>query len=445
MNWQQLLSYKRLNSEHKFNVQSIHQQSRSEFEVDVDRIVFSYPFRRLQDKTQVVPLPEHDFVHTRLTHSLEVSSVGRSLGKKTGAAILLKRPELKETGYSENDFGSIVAAACLTHDIGNPPFGHSGEKALSEFFIAHRPQGLTDLQYADLTNFEGNAQGFRILCSPHYNDLKLTYATLATFSKYPCESILSNRDKSRKSQKKFGYYQSEKKHFAKIANECGMLSLSDSEGVWSRHPLTFLVEAADDICYLIIDLEDAARMGVISFNQFKEMVSPIIGNKLDEKKLNEIRDPNQRIGILRAMAIQHLVDQCAEKFIEEEEAILKGTFDQALSDLISSAVYTEHIARYSFQHIYNAPQVLEIQAAGFEVLPGLLEICWEAMEDHLIHGKKCKAKHLNLLRMLPFTCYDLENPQRDAYLRARDLCDFISGMTDRYAVALYKKIKGISI
>lgn len=444
MNWQTLLNYTRLSKEHKPNPNALNNKTRSEFEVDFDRIIFSYPFRRLQDKTQVVPLPEHDFVHTRLTHSLEVSSVGRSLGKITGTYVLNKHPELQQLGYSESDFGAIVAAACLTHDIGSPPFGHSGERALSEFFISNRPEGISEKEYADLTNFEGNAQGFRILCSNHYNDLKLTYATLATFSKYPCESMIQHRNKDRKSQKKFGFFQSEKTVFKNIAEGCGLISMSNTDAVWTRHPLAFLVEAADDICYLIIDLEDATRMKVISLNEYKELVSPIIGSKLNKQKLEEETDLNQKIGILRAMAISKLIEECAQVFIEHETDILNGSFDKALSNLIPSSTYTEAIANLSFQRIYNSQQVLEIQAAGFEVLPGLIELFWEATEDHVKNGKHCKAKHLNLVRMLPSQYYNMEMPEENPYLRARSIIDLISGMTDRYAVTLYKKIKGIS-
>jgi len=445
MNWQTLLNDTRLYKEHKVEPHALNNKTRSEFEVDFDRIIFSYPFRRLQDKTQVVPLPEHDFVHTRLTHSLEVSSVGRSLGKIAGTHVLNKHPELRQAGYSEYDFGAIVAAACLAHDLGNPPFGHSGEQAISEFFISHRPDGITEKEYADLVNFEGNAQGFRILCNTHYNELKLTYATLATFSKYPCESFIQHRNKGRKSQKKYGFFQSEKTVFKNVAEFCGLISLSDTDAVWTRHPLTFLVEAADDICYLIIDLEDATRMHVISTDEFKELVSPIIGSRLNEKKLEQETDLNQKIGILRAMAINQLIEECAQVFTEHETEIVNGTFDQALSDLIPSSEYTKRIANFSFQRIYNSQKVLEIQAAGFEVLPGLIELFWEAMEDFVKNGKKSKAKHLNLVQMIPSNHFNIEMPETSSYLRARGIIDFISGMTDRYAVSLYKKIKGISI
>lgn len=444
MNWLTLLSHKRLGSEHKFVPLSKLPQTRSEFEVDFDRIIFSYPFRRLQDKTQVVPLPEYDFVHTRLTHSLEVSSVGRSLGKLAGKYILDKHPELLDAGYSEFDFGAIVAAAALTHDIGNPPFGHAGEKALSEYFNTVNPDQITDKEYFDLQNFEGNAQGFRILCDPMLQDLKLTYASLGAFAKYPCESLLTNKNKDRKSQKKYGFYQSEKEQFKALAAELGLNSISNHEITFNRHPLVYLVEAADDICYLIIDLEDAYRMKVISYDQFVEMVAPLLGSSFNKTKLTAMDDENQQIGLLRAMAINTLVNECAAVFQDNESAILSGVFDQALADIIPSKKFTDQIGKYSFEHIYNSQKVLEIQAVGFEVLPGLMEIFMDAMEDYAANGKKGSAKHINIIRMLPNNITNHEFIESSTfYSRSRKVLDFVSGLTDKYAVSLFRKLKGI--
>ena len=253
MNWESLLSSGRLGQKAIANTAP----SRSAFEQDYDRIIFSHPFRRLQDKTQVHPLPEHDFVHTRLTHSLEVSSVGRSLGKRVGEVLIQRHPELSKN-YTLFDFGAIVAAASLAHDLGNPPFGHAGEDAISDFFITHSlGQSFADRvsksEWEELMKFEGNAQGFRILNKKEYG-LKLTYATLGAFTKYPCPALFEERNKSKKSQKKFGYFQSERKVFTEVADELELQKVATD--VWTRHPLTFLVEAADDICYSIIDLED---------------------------------------------------------------------------------------------------------------------------------------------------------------------------------------------
>jgi dGTPase len=444
MNWISLLSHKRLGAEHKFVPTSGLPQTRSEFEVDFDRIIFSYPFRRLQDKTQVVPLPEYDFVHTRLTHSLEVSSVGRSLGKLAGQYILDTHPHLKELGYTHFDFGAIVAAASLAHDIGNPPFGHAGEKALSEYFNTVNPDPITDKEYFDLQNFEGNAQGFRILCDPMYQDLKLTYASIGAFAKYPCESLVADKDPGRKSQKKYGFYQSEKEVFKTIATELELQSLSTRDITYNRHPLVYLVEAADDICYLIIDLEDAYRMKVISYTQFVDMVAPLLGNHFDRAKLNRMKDEGQQIGLLRALAINQLVNECAQLFNENEPGILQGSFDKALSDMVPSQTYTKQIGQYSFEHIYNSQKVLEIQAAGFEVLPGLMEIFIDALEDYYAHKNKGAAKNINIVRMLPKHITDVEFLDSSTfYTRSRKILDFVSGLTDKYAVSLYRKLKGI--
>jgi dGTPase len=310
MNWKTLLSAKRKGQKVLRDGASVGaagvnaESSRSAFEQDYDRIIFSHPFRRLQDKTQVHPLPEHDFVHTRLTHSLEVSSVGRSLGKRAGEIILQRHPALARE-YSLFDFGAIVAAAALAHDLGNPPFGHAGEDAISDFFL-HHPSGLdftdrvTDAQWHDLIKFEGNAQGFRILDKAQYG-LKLTYASLGAFTKYPCPAFLPGGNMKRKSQKKFGFFQSEHNAFKDVANDLELIP-NDSAG-WSRHPLAFLVEAADDICYSVIDLEDGCRLGLVSFDETVELLAGILRDKLDKNKLHAQGGLNQKLGILRAMAI----------------------------------------------------------------------------------------------------------------------------------------------
>src|SRR6187402_1547756 len=273
MNWNTLLSPQRSGQKQSVTAEP----SRSAFEQDYDRIIFSHPFRRLQDKTQVHPLPEQDFVHTRLTHSLEVSSVGRSLGKRVGEEILKRHPELN-ADFSSFDFGAIVAGASLAHDLGNPPFGHAGEDSISDFFL-HDPAGqsfkekVTAAEWADLTKFEGNAQGFRILNKNQYG-LKLTFATLGAFTKYPCPALFPERDKSKRSQKKFGFFQSEKEIFREVASQLELIQVSDY--VSGRHPLAFLVEAADDICYSIIDLEDGCSLGLVSYEEAKSLFENVL-------------------------------------------------------------------------------------------------------------------------------------------------------------------------
>ncbi len=440
MNWLQLLSSQRTGQK-----QSAHEQSRSAFEQDYDRIIFSHPFRKLQDKTQVHPLPELDFVHTRLTHSLEVSSVGRSLGKRVGEVILQKHPELNQN-FSLFDFGAIVAAASLAHDIGNPPFGHAGEDAISDFF-AHHPQAqpfkeqVSEAEWNDLIKFEGNAQGFRLLTKNQYG-LKLTFATLGAFTKYPCPAFFPQRDKSKRSQKKFGFFQTEKDLFNEVAQQ---LELLQPTGVSFRHPLAFLVEAADDICYSIIDLEDGCSLGLVSYEEARVLFEGVITkSKSKLGKLDQLASQQEKIGYLRALAIGDLMDECSSLFLEKEVEILSGQFDQALADHCPSSGALKNIINVSRSKIYQARQVVEIEAAGHEVLPGLLEEFTKA-GYYLMKNTKSR-KYQNLQLLLPKeVALAIEAQPENVYLMLRNIIDFISGLTDRHALSLYRKIKGISV
>jgi dGTPase len=383
-------------------------------------------------------------VHTRLTHSLEVSSVGRSLGKKVGEVILQRHPELNAQS-SLFDFGAIVAAAALAHDLGNPPFGHAGEDALSDFFL-HHPHGqsfeekVTEAEWADLTKFEGNAQGFRLLNKKQYG-LKLTAATLGAFTKYPCSSFFPNRDKSKKSQKKFGFFLSEQTAFEKAASQLGLLA---GETSWCRHPLAFLVEAADDICYSIIDLEDGCRLGLISFAETIEMMAAILGDQFDSKKLSKHISLNEKLGVLRAMVIGKLVDDCTSIFLDQEVAILNGKFDQALTDVGTHKKALAQISTVSIEKIYRARHVVEIEAAGHEVLPGLLsEFCLSGFQ---LKNKNHSRKYANLALLLPEEVrWSIEQDSVSNYDILRQIIDFVSGLTDRHAISLFKKIKGFSV
>jgi dGTPase len=440
MNWHQLLSPQRLDAK-----PDLAEPSRSAFEQDYDRIIFSHPFRRLQDKTQVHPIPEQDFVHTRLTHSLEVSSVGRSLGKKIGEQVLQRHPELKEN-FSLFDFGAIVAAASLAHDLGNPPFGHAGEEAISDFFL-HYPKGqsfqaeVNEVAWNDLIKFEGNAQGFRLLNKSEYG-LKLTFATLGTFTKYPCPSLFPARDKNKKSQKKFGFFETEERVFGEVANQLGLIKTG--ENAWARHPLAFLVEAADDICYSIIDLEDGCRLGLVSFEETVEMMASILKTQFDRQKLDRLHSLNGKLGVLRAMAINKLLDECTAAFLDFETSILEGKFDQALTDIIPSQQALKIITEVSIKKIYRAKQVVEIEAAGHEVLPGLLHEFIEA-GFHYVRGGQSR-KYANLALMLPEEILlNCKQSNGNAYLILREIIDFVSGLTDRHALSLYRKIKGFSV
>lgn len=441
MNWEQLLSNQRLGEKPK-----AHDISRSAFEQDYDRIIFSHPFRRLQDKTQVHPLPEHDFVHTRLTHSLEVSSVGRSFGKKIGQVIIERNGDLREK-FTYHDFGAIIAAASLAHDIGNPPFGHSGEDALSDFFRYQHGSRFKDKvneqEWEDLTNFEGNAQGFRILNKPRYQGLKLTYATLAAFSKYPRESKIPSIDKTKRSQKKFGFFQTEREIFKTIAKETGLVQHDDF--VWSRHPLAFLVEAADDICYHLIDLEDGCRLGLVDYKTTVDLFANIIKERFDAQKLERIDSIDERIGTLRALAIGKLIEECSEVFLDEESNLLSGDFDKSLADVIPSTSTLQGVIDISVNNIYRSKQVMETEAAGFEVLPGLLDTFVGACYANIGEEPYTK-RHKSLVRLMPVeTREDIAKAKDDVYTMLMHCVDFVSGLTDRHALSLYRKIKGISL
>jgi dGTPase len=423
------------------------QMVRSEFEVDYDRIIFSSPFRNLQDKTQVFPLPEHAFVHTRLTHSLEVSSVGRTLGKAAGEILLERYPHLRKMEISAYEIGGIVAAAALTHDIGNPPFGHAGEEAISDFFKFH-PEGLCwqkhvrPDQWSDLANFEGNAQGFRMLVSKE-SGLKLTYATLAAFTKYPRPSMIPHRDIARKSQKKYGFFINQLADFEQLGS---FLDLEkSSKECWNRHPLAFLVEAADDICYSIIDLEDGCTLGLVSFEETVNLLAPILKDKFDPEKLKKPRSESQNLGAMRAMAIGELIRETVEVFSKFEESMCKGNFDKALTDIIPSAKALQEISAVSVNKIYRSKVVLEKEAAGFQVLEGLLSTFSRALYHQFYNPELFSGQDKSILRLLPED-FPLKGwgAEVNPYPLLRSLVDFIAGMTDKYALNLYRRVKGIS-
>lgn len=443
MNWIHLLSAQRPDGK-----PADPHATRSAFEQDFDRIIFSYPFRRLQDKTQVFPLPKEDFVHTRLTHSLEVSSVGRSLGKRAGEVLVQRHPKLYEIGISQFDFGAVVAAASLTHDIGNPPFGHCGESAISDFFKNTEIESLlkehcTEEEWTDFTNFEGNAQGFRILNKASNTGLRLTYASLAAFSKYPCQSLLKNRDKKQVSQKKYGFFQSEKNVFATLAEATGLPHVAGEDWAWQRHPLAFLVEAADDICYHLIDLEDGCRMGLISFEETIYFLAEILQERFKPEKLQQIRGQEEQLGVLRSLAIGTLIEQTTDVFLEYENQMLEGSFDQSLTDLLPSRQILSAIKKRSIEKIYRSQPVLETEIAGFEVLAGLLDAFVKAGFYKQFAPDKFSARHMSALRLLPEQFRPHSN--MSVYELVMLCLDYVSGLTDRHAVSLYRKIRGSAL
>ncbi|MGB5364287.1 MAG: dNTP triphosphohydrolase, partial [Aureibaculum sp.] len=377
MNWQQLLSLKRFGDTEK-RIRKDQNETRIGFEVDYDRIIFSDSFRSLQDKTQVVPLSKTDFVHTRLTHSLEVSVVGRSLGRIVGAEIIKKYPELKELGYHANDFGAIVASACLAHDIGNPPFGHSGEKAIGEFFksgngIKYQSK-LSDKQWQDLIDFEGNANGFRILTESRKGiegGLRMSYATLGAFMKYPKES-LPKRPTSHINDKKYGFFQSEKEVFEDVANNLGLKKIRKDDISFARHPLAFLVEAADDICYTIIDFEDGINLGLIEEEFALEYLINLVRDTINTEKYYQLTTKQDRLGYLRALAIGNLINEAAKVFLENESKILSGDYHISLLDKCRYEAQINDIIKISIDKVYRSKEVIEKEISGYRVLADLL-------------------------------------------------------------------------
>jgi dGTPase len=449
--WKNCFSRTRLGEENKVVVDK---DDRSEFEIDYDRIVFSSAFRRMQDKTQVIPLPESDFVHTRLTHSLEASCVGRSLGKIVGARMIEKYPEIKGVAKS-TDFAAIVSSACLAHDIGNPPFGHSGEDAIREYFLNGTGQRfkekLNPHQWEDLINFEGNASGFRLLTNlmtGSTGGLKLTYATLAAYTKYPRTSINNATDRKRRSQKKFSIFESEGVTFKKIAERLDLLQIADF--CWIRHPLAFLVEAADDICYRIIDFEDGARLGLIPLEVAHAKLRALIDQtKFNEAKLQSIPDPRERTSYLRAKAISAIIYQVTDEFCRREEEVRRGDFDESLIDVIPSSSALKEIEDISTVKVYRSLPVLKIEAAGFAVIGKLLDMFISAVNDiHDADEKKRKTLYhsAKLLEVLPARFLDSgQLPVQSLYDRIMKVCEFVCGMTDSYAVSMYRKLTGIDI
>ncbi len=446
---QSWLNYFKNAKERLFDNKHGKDKNRSVFQRDYDRIVFSSAFRRLQNKTQVLPFPKSDYVRNRLTHSLETASVGRSLGNIAGYEIVKKYPELeKDAGVHPTDFGHLVSAACLAHDIGNPPFGHSGEAAISQYFNSEAAQdyikNLTDKQKADLQNFEGNASGFRIIAHTPENQsqieggLRLTLATYATFAKYPKESLPGRKNEKQASLKKFGIYQAEMEIFEEIAGKLNMIPQHTDEGkAWKRFPLTFLVEAADDICYHIIDFEDGFHIGYIPFETIeKRFLNLTAGTEHFKKnRYDKILAEDEKINYLRSIAINRLVNEAARIFTVNEEGFVDGSLDTPLLDLMPKDLRSglNAIIDESIDKIYRSETVLKIELAGLKVLPDLLQ--------KFVGANLYPKAHKQLYKLLPQV---YRNGATD-YDKILNATMFISNMTDRQAVELYRHINGVEL
>jgi len=446
MNWEQLLSLKRYGDTNK-RLRKEQDETRLGFEVDYDRIIFSSEFRSLQDKTQVIPLSQTDFVHTRLTHSLEVSVVGRSLGRRVGQKILKKHPHLQSThGYQAHDFGAIVAAAALAHDIGNPPFGHSGEKAIGEFFKSGPGKkyqlNLSEKEYQDLCDFEGNANGFRIITQSRVGregGLRLSYATLGAFSKYPKES-LPKKPTKHIADKKFGFFQSEKEAFIDVAEELGLHKRSNKDACYARHPLTFLVEAADDICYTIIDFEDGINLGLIPEAYALEYLINLVRDNIKTEKYHTLSNKEDRVSYLRALAIGALIDEAIDMFMKNEDAILAGTFSEALLDKSKYEAQINDIIKLSVEKIYQSKEVLEKEIAGYGLLNTLLDTLTQSVNN--CYNNTASNYDYLIVKAIPKT---IDVLQPSLYKRLLSVCYYISLLSDSQAINQYKNIKGFSI
>lgn len=436
MEWGRLLSTKRLGME---NWQATSgKEDRTQFQRDYDRIVFSSPFRRLQNKTQVFPLPEHIFVHNRLTHSLEVASVGRSLGN-------LLSEQLGNEGLF-GEIGTIVSTACLAHDLGNPPFGHSGEAAISSFFTRGAGQEfksrLTDGEWNDFVHFDGNANALRLL-THQFNGKRpggfaLTYTTLASVVKYPFESVLATKQK-------MGFFQSEKAIYSEIAETLGISGDNKEAESFVRHPLVYLVEAADDICYQVMDVEDAFRLGILSYENTKELYLSFYdpqteGHRLDkiQKTLSRVSDKNEQVSYLRAGVIGKLIYECLRIYLAHTDQIIAGSYAGSLIGAMEGQMKDamDTVKEVSFGEVYSHRSVVEIELAGYKIIGTLLE----EFVDAIMHPADMYSK--KILSILP----NQYKPQSDTlYERIQSVVDFVSGMTDVFALDLYRKIKGINL
>ena len=442
MEWTRLISNKRLGQEHRHVERH---DDRTEFKRDYDRLIFSAPFRRLQNKTQVFPLPGSVFVHNRLTHSLEVASVGMSLGNDVALRIVGRRPELRGTLFEE--IGQIVATACLAHDLGNPPFGHSGEKAIQTFFTEGRGSFLqhqvNPVFWSDITHFEGNANAFRLLTHQFRGrrpgGFVMTYSTIASIVKYPYSSMAPSK------KGKFGFFVSEQETYQRIADEMGIICKSaPGEPLrYARHPLVYLVEAADDICYEIMDMEDAHKLKILSFETVSRLFLDFFdeenqGKILQRIKDEQLTDKNEQVVYLRACVIGKLENECVRAFLEHEEEILTGTFEGSLIDHIHPLQRDAYrrCAKLSVQRIYKSRPVLDVELSGYQIMATLMD----KMVEAVIHSERYYSQQL--IGRVSYQ-YDIHAESLEDRLMA--VIDYISGMTDVYALDVYQKINGISL
>lgn len=437
MDWNTLISDKRLGLE-QYHDPLPH--TRSDFQRDYDRLIFSSPFRRLQNKTQVFPLPGSIFVHNRLTHSLEVSSVGRSMANEV-TNILIDRHGYDSRTFKLKDMGDIVATACLAHDLGNPPFGHNGEKSISSFFTEGAGLALQDMltprQWSDFAHFEGNANSFRLLTHQFEGRRKggyaMTYSALASVVKYPFPSIHVGE------KGKFGYFETEEDIYLQVAEELGIPEIEHN--IHARHPFVFLMEAADDICYQIMDIEDAHKLKILSTTEVKELMFNFFSDKEQAHMISSMRrldDPNEQVGYMRSKVIGALVGGCSKEFTDHEKEILAGHYQGSLTENIPgrlSEAYAE-CSHTAWKKIYNAPEVVDVELAGNRIITYLLE----NLVGAVVAPEKAYSRLL--LGKVPHQ-YDVRSESLNT--RLQGVIDHVSAMTDVYALDLFRTLNGHSL
>lgn len=437
MNWQQLLSPMRFGAPEGTLAVEL---GRSPFHKDYDRIIFSSAFRRLDRKTQVHPLSENDHIHSRLTHSLEVACVGRSLGTRVGEALQNELPE----AITPQDLGAMVQAACLAHDIGNPPYGHTGEDAIRHWFRdpqnQHFLEGLSDLEKADLQTFEGNAQGLRIVTQVEYHrfqgGMRLTYGTLGAFLKYPWSVDYIDRG----DRKKFGCYQTELPILREVANTLGLIQIH--ENAWCRHPLVYLLEAADDICYGLIDLEDGIEMGLLRYREVEDLLRPLLAQQWQDSSLDLAQADNdrRRLQMLRGHVMEAMVGAVSNAFVKQQAALLSGTLKGDLVDYcdgpVAQVIYAaKDLAR---QRIFKDGRKLAVEIGSYSTLGILLEAFLTAVRQRICEGQ-ATFRNERVLELMGKSAPQSDWSLYQAYMRA---LDYISGMTDNYAADLAKQFSG---
>lgn len=442
MKWENLLCAERLTGK-----PAKKEPGRSPFLSDHDKIVFSGAFRRLARKTQVHPLASNDHIHNRMTHSLEVACVGRTLAIRVAEA-------LQQTGSLPDnilptDLGDIVQSTCLAHDIGNPPFGHTGEEAIKSWFEKEGDPFLVNLnpaQQADLKNFEGNAQGLRILTTSEYHQydggMRLTYATLGAFIKYPwgaLETVQGLRPKTAK----YGIYQADKHHVEEIVKKTGLIQ--KGENWYCRHPLVYLMEAADDICYGLIDLEDGLEMGLLRWDEIFDIIRPILKQtemaELESNLANitEGRKP----GYIRGKVMDIYIEACVEAFINNEQAFLRGEIEGDLISLCRTEIKgsAEEAKRYAKERIFSHPRKVELEIGAYDVMARLLSKLVPAAHSwHQTQGNPPEKRS----RMLIDLMGEKNLPHNgNEYEVLMAVIDYVSGMTDNYAVNLSRQFGGM--